>query len=328
MKAIPHISAPKTLDTQFEFWFSESRISNINEIEAKADFLGIAKFWIKGQLKADTPYWFYVRSINEFGKSHFVEAEGKPNDNAKDILEVVGEQFLSNKAGQRLQSQMDFNSEAIMEIAAVEGAIVQRQLKVNGDLKSEILHVQTTQVTDREAFAEDMKKVQAEVGENAAAVQTKATAVFDIKGDGHALYDVGVGLKYKDQFHKAGMVMGSEVKNGQVTTSIGFNANNFGWFNPASGEMEPFMMVKNGQLFVREGFFDKSTIQKLLIGAEIKSVNYIPGKSGFYWNMQTGQMENIGSDSQGKMKQTNTTISIADEKGRLRGQFGKITGVF
>ncbi|MDE9448126.1 hypothetical protein KKJ04_22110, partial [Xenorhabdus bovienii] len=70
------------------------------------------------------------------------------------------------------------------------------------------------------------------------------------------------------------------------------------------------------------------TIQKLLIGAEIKSVNYIPGKSGFYWNMQTGQMENIGSDSQGKMKQTNTTISIADEKGRLRGQFGKITGVF
>ncbi|MDE1480849.1 hypothetical protein KKJ01_22475, partial [Xenorhabdus bovienii] len=77
--------------------------------------------------------------------------------------------------------------------AALTGAVVQRQMKVNGDLKSEILHVQTTQVTDREAFAEDMKKVQADVGENAAAVQTKATAVFDIKGDGYALYDVGVG---------------------------------------------------------------------------------------------------------------------------------------
>ncbi|WP_275365435.1 host specificity protein J [Xenorhabdus bovienii] len=328
LKAIPHISAPKTLDTQFEFWFSENRISNINEIEAKADFLGIAKFWIKGQLKAGTPYWFYVRSINEFGKSHFVEAEGKPNDNAKDILEVVGDQFLSNKAGQRLQSQMDFNSEAIMEIAAVEGAIVQRQLKVNGNMRAEILEVKTTQVTDREAFAEKMEKVQADVGENAAAVETKATAVFDIDGNGYAINYVGAGVKYNNQFYKAGMVIGAEVKNGQVTTSIGFNANNFGWFNPDSGKMEPFMMVKNGQLFVREAFFDKTTIQKLLIGAEIKSVNYIPGKSGFYWNMQTGQMENIGSDSQGKMKQTNTTISIADEKGRLRGQFGKITGVF
>ncbi|MDE9471116.1 DUF1983 domain-containing protein, partial [Xenorhabdus bovienii] len=151
---------------------------------------------------------------------------------------------------------MDFNSEAIMEIAAVEGAIVQRQLKVNGDLKAEILHVQTTQVTDREAFAEDMKKVQADVGENAAAVQTKATAVFDIKGDGYALYDVGVGLKYKDQFHKAGMVMGSEVKNGEVKTQIGFSANNFVVMNPANGKLESVFMIKDGQVFVRDAFID------------------------------------------------------------------------
>ncbi|MDE9464530.1 DUF1983 domain-containing protein [Xenorhabdus bovienii] len=57
--------------------------------------------------------------------------------------------------------------------------------------------------------------------------------LIHIKGDRSALYDVGAGLKYKGQFYKAGMVIGAEVKNGQVTTSIGFNANNFGWFNPA-----------------------------------------------------------------------------------------------
>ncbi len=281
-------------------------------------------------LAAGVAFYFRARLVDKSGNQSpwtaFIRGESSSDTNW--IIDAAGKEFLSNKAGQRLQEQMDFNSEAIMEIAAVEGAIVQRQLKVNGDLKAEILHVQTTQVTDREAFAEDMKKVQAEVGENAAAVQTKATAVFDIDGNGYAINYVGAGVKYNNQFYKAGMVIGAEVKNGQVTTSIGFNANNFGWFNPASGKMEPFMMAKNGQLFVREAFFDKTTIQKLLIGAEIKSVNYIPGKSGFYWNMQTGQMENIGSDSQGKMKQTNITLSVADEKGRLRVQFGKITGVF
>ncbi|MDE9456049.1 DUF1983 domain-containing protein, partial [Xenorhabdus bovienii] len=133
---------------------------------------------------------------------------------------------------------MDFNSEAIMDNAALEGAIVQRQLKVNGDLKSEILHVQTTQVTDREAFAEDMKKVQAEVGENAAAVETKATAVFDIDGNGYAINYVGAGVKYNNQFYKAGMVIGAEVKNGEVKTQIGFSANNFVVMNPANGKLE------------------------------------------------------------------------------------------
>ncbi len=170
-------------------------------------------------LAAGVAFYFRARLVDKSGNQSpwtaFIRGESSSDTNW--IIDAAGKEFLSNKAGQRLQEQMDFNSEAIMENAAVEGAIVQRQLKVNGDLKADILHVQTTQVTDREAFAEDMKKVQADVGENAAAVQTKATAVFDIKGDSAALYDVGVGLKYKDQFHKAGMVMGSEVKNGQVT---------------------------------------------------------------------------------------------------------------
>ncbi|MDE9480140.1 DUF1983 domain-containing protein, partial [Xenorhabdus bovienii] len=144
-----------------------------------------------------------------------------------------------------------------------------------------ILEVKTTQVTDREAFAEKMEKVQADVGENAAAVQTKATAVFDIDGNGYALNYVGAGVKYKGQFYKAGMVIGAEVKNGQVTTSIGFDANNFVWFNSASGKMEPFMMAKNGRLFTREEFIEDGSITNAKIGNYIQSRNYITGRAGW-----------------------------------------------
>ena len=79
VKLIPHISAPHTLNTEFEFWFSgEQRITNINNIEQEAEFLGRAKVWSKGQLKPGHDYWFYIRSINEYGKSHFIEEKVSP----------------------------------------------------------------------------------------------------------------------------------------------------------------------------------------------------------------------------------------------------------
>ncbi|MDC9588346.1 phage tail protein [Xenorhabdus sp. XENO-10] len=322
LKAIPHISAPKTLDTQFEFWFSEKQITNINEIESKADFLGIAKFWIKGQLKAGTPYWFYVRSINEFGKSHFVEAVGAPDDNTKEILNELGNKFLTAEAGKRLQSDIDFTNEAIMESAAMTGAVVQRQLAENDNMRAEILEVKTTQISDSKAFAEKMEKVQADVGENAAAVQTKATAVFDIDGNGYAINYVGAGVKYNNQFYKAGMVIGAEVKNGQVSTNIGFNAENFGWFNPASGKMEPFMMAKNGQLFIRDAFIDMANIQKLLVGIDIKSTNYIPNQRGFRIDAATGEFEFNDMRSRAGLRWVNGAIACYDPNGRVRSAMG------
>ncbi|CDH03438.1 hypothetical protein XBFM1_760004 [Xenorhabdus bovienii str. feltiae Moldova] len=206
----------------------------------------------------------------------------------------------------------------------MEGAIVQRQLKVNGELKAEILHVQTTQVTDREAFAEDMKKVQADVGENAAAVQTKATAVFDIDGNGYAINYVGAGVKYNNQFYKAGMVIGAEVKNGQVTTSIGFNAENFGWFNPASGKMEPFMTAKNGQLFVREAFMDKAMMREAILSDAIKSKNYVQYKAGFLINAVTGAFEFNDMRVQAGLRWANGALACYDPNGKVRAAMGYI----
>ncbi|EPA8504276.1 host specificity protein J, partial [Proteus mirabilis] len=101
IKLIPHIAAPHTLNTEFEFWFSgEIKINNINEIESKADFLSRAKFWTKGQLKPGRDYWFYVRSVNEYGKSHFVEAKGQVDGNIDAILEELAGQISRDQLAQ------------------------------------------------------------------------------------------------------------------------------------------------------------------------------------------------------------------------------------
>ncbi|MDE9565446.1 DUF1983 domain-containing protein, partial [Xenorhabdus bovienii] len=284
-------------------------------------------------LAAGVAFYFRARLVDKSGNQSpwtaFVRGESSSDTNW--IIDAAGKEFLSNKAGQRLQSQMDFNSEAIMENAALTGAVVQRQLQVNGNMRAEILEVKTTQVTDREAFAEKMEKVQADVGENAAAVQTKATAVFDIDGNGYAINYVGAGVKYNNQFYKAGMVIGAEVKNGEVKTQIGFSANNFVVMNPANGKLESVFMIKDGQVFIKEAFLGTAVID----GAKIKNASITMAKiaDGIRsdnwpqggWNLpKNGAFEMKGTAGGVRIALDHTGLAVFDGGGTLRVKVGKI----
>ncbi|HGN9132941.1 TPA: phage tail protein [Providencia stuartii] len=106
---IPHVGGQNALRLQYEFWFSEKQIANINEVELLAEYLGNGTMWvIQGRkLKAGQTYYVYVRTVNPVGKSQFVEANGKPEDRADEILEVIGDKFLSTEAGKRMESQIE-----------------------------------------------------------------------------------------------------------------------------------------------------------------------------------------------------------------------------
>ncbi|HGJ5900098.1 DUF1983 domain-containing protein, partial [Arsenophonus apicola] len=177
--------------------------------------------------------------------------------------------------------------------------------------------------------AESIHQVRATADKSWAAAQNSLQAKYDMKkGEASATFTNLVKIVYDGVSYDAGMVIGAELKNGKVSTQIGFSAQTFIIYNPSNGKKVPMFSIQNGQTFINDALISKATIESVVVGMEIRSKNYIPGRSGFYWNMQNGQMENIGSDKQGKMKQTNTTISIADNQGRLRVQIGKITGVF
>ncbi|MBD1229396.1 phage tail tip protein J-related protein, partial [Xenorhabdus griffiniae] len=85
----------------FEFWFSEKQLDFTHEsmVINHADRLGQGNFWIKDQLKAGTTYWFYVRTINTYGKSPFIEGSGQPNDNTRELLGELGNKFMTAEAG-------------------------------------------------------------------------------------------------------------------------------------------------------------------------------------------------------------------------------------
>lgn len=178
IKLIPHIAVPHTLNTEFEFWFSgERRIGNVNEIESKADFLGRAKFWTKGQLKPGRDYWFYVRSVNEYGKSHFVEAKGQADDNTEAILDELDGQFMTTEAGKQLSEELNWNTESIAELVNATYELSTDLLVRDGNAQAGIKDLRKVFANQQEAWAQEIKEIYSAVGENKSAIEETQTSI-------------------------------------------------------------------------------------------------------------------------------------------------------
>ncbi|MDM3773448.1 TipJ family phage tail tip protein [Proteus mirabilis] len=173
IKLIPHIAAPHTLNTEFEFWFSgERKIDNVNEIESKADFLGRAKFWTKGQLKPGHDYWFYVRSVNEYGKSHFVEAKGQVDGNIDAILEELAGQISRDQLAQDLLGEI--NSKA-NQIDITE---LHELMRINHDkILSELMRHGATIEESEKKWEEAGKLLAERINQVSTATEAQAAAI-------------------------------------------------------------------------------------------------------------------------------------------------------
>ncbi len=175
--------------------------------------------------------------------------------------------------------------------------------------------------TDK-ALSEYNTQTSAEFKKQKALIDTKATTVFDKNGEGSAIYTVKAGIKYNGTEYNAGMVIGAEVKNGKVSTNIGFSAETFGVFNPSNGKLESVFFIKNGQVFMRSAFIDKTVIQELLVGVDLKSVNYIPNKSGFRIDAATGIMEVNGISGEYRTRLTSGGFYLFDKNGTAIVELG------
>ncbi|HAT5574220.1 TPA: DUF1983 domain-containing protein [Proteus mirabilis] len=350
IKLIPHIAVPHTLNTEFEFWFSgERRIDNVNEIESKADFLGRAKFWTKGQLKPGRDYWFYVRSVNEYGKSHFVEAKGQADDNTEAILDELDGHFMTTEAGKQLDEKLNWNTESIAELVNATYSLSTDVLQRSANAQAGITQLQQLRVSDNEARAQEIKEIYSAVGENKSAIeetqtsitkldeafgqrftairtdmdnaqadiisnsqaisntnkafaenktqvqakfdeqegmiQEKMQATFEQSGDGVVTHSINITIKHNSvSYNAAGQVISAQVKNGKLESYIGYNANNFAWYNPVNGKMELFMYAKNGQFFIRDLFIEDGSITNAKIGNVIQSNNYLNGRPSWIIN--------------------------------------------
>ncbi|MFS3726791.1 phage tail protein [Proteus mirabilis] len=391
IKLIPHIAVPHTLNTEFEFWFSgERRIDNVNEIESKADFLGRAKFWTKGQLKAGRDYWFYVRSVNEYGKSHFVEAKGQADDNTEAILDELDGQFMTTEAGKQLDEKLNWNTESIAELVNATYELSTDLLVRDGNAQAGIKDLRKVFANQQEAWAQEIKEIYSAVGENKSAIEETQTSItkldeafgqrftairtdmdkaqadiisnsqaisntnkafaenktqvqarfdeqegmieermqatFEQSGDGVVTHSINITIKHNGvSYNAAGQVISAQVKNGKLESYIGYNANNFAWYNPANGKMELFMYAKNGQFFIKEAFLDKANVREMVLSEAIKSKNYELGKAGFIIDANTGNAEFNNATFRGTIDGADGNFNGTVKVGKLIGNIVSIS---
>nr|WP_284183188.1 DUF1983 domain-containing protein [Providencia rettgeri] len=154
----------------------------------------------------------------------------------------------------------------------------------------------------------------------------------DHQGNASSIISFKAAVMYNGQSYDAAMLVGASVKNGKVVTQIGFSADTFGIFNPSSGKLEPVFFVENGQVFINEAFINKATIEKLLIGVEIKSKRYEKGKAGYLLDAETGSAEfnklevygdfKVSGDA-GRVILDATGLMIYDQSGRWAVKVGR-----
>ncbi|MEM8235988.1 DUF1983 domain-containing protein, partial [Morganella morganii] len=119
--------------------------------------------------------------------------------------------------------------------------------------------------------------------------------------------------------------IGAELKGGEVNTLIGFNAQQFAFYNPVKKSMDLFMYMKDGQVFMREAFINQAWLNSVVVTDKMQSENYVPGKQGFILDAKANKFEFFDGTTTNGTGITAGGIKVYDNN-RLTVIIGDISG--
>ncbi|MBT0397597.1 host specificity protein J, partial [Morganella morganii subsp. morganii] len=293
-------------------------------------------------LAAGTAFYFRARLVDKTGnQSPWTEfVRGVAEFDASTIIDEVAAGLGDSQIIKDLQSQADDNFEAIINNANNAYGQWNYWQRESGAMKAEIIEVRNYTVTATTALAEKIDAVKVTADDSFAMAQNSIRAQWDMAaGEASVVHDMKVRIHYDGEDYSAGMVIGAELKGGEVNTLIGFNAQQFAFYNPVSKSMDLFMYMEGGQVFMREAFINKAWLNEVVVTDKVQSENYVPGKAGngFLIDAKTGNAEfnsaifrgTLDVDSggnTGRMVIKNNQIIVYDENGKLAVKIGYLGG--
>lgn len=192
-------------------------------------------------------------------------------------------------------------------------------MRENGKMKAEIVRVDNFVVTETTALAESINQVRVTADKSWAAAENALQAKYDLeKGEASATFTNLVKIVYDGVSYDAGMVISAELKNEKVTTMMGFNAQQFAFYNPSNGKMDLFMYLQDGQVFINEAFINEAWLNSVIVIDKIQSENYVPAKTGFLLDAKNNKFEMNSSETGSRFTFDGTGLRLYDEKGQTR----------
>ncbi|WP_339150142.1 phage attachment tail tip protein J, partial [Escherichia coli] len=237
---------------QFEFWFSETRITDIRQVETTARYLGTGLYWIAASIniKPGHDYYFYIRSVNTVGKSAFVEAVGQPSDDASGYLDFFKGEIGKTHLAQELWTQID-NGQLAPDLAEIRTSIT--------DVSNEITQTVNKKLEDQSAAIQQIQKVQVDTNNN---LNSMWAVKLQQMQDGR-LYIAGIG---------AGIENTSDGMQSQVLLA----ADRIAMINPANGNTKPMFVGQGDQIFMNEVFLKYLTAPTITSGGNPPAFSLTP----------------------------------------------------
>ncbi|ENI2790152.1 host specificity protein J, partial [Escherichia coli] len=237
---------------QFEFWFSETRITDIRQVETTARYLGTGLYWIAASIniKPGHDYYFYIRSVNTVGKSAFVEAVGQPSDDASGYLDFFKGEIGKTHLAQELWTQID-NGQLAPDLAEIRTSIT--------DVSNEITQTVNKKLEDQSAAIQQIQKVQVDTNNNLNSMW--AVKLQQMK-DGR-LYIAGIGA-------------GIENTPAGMQSQVLLAADRIAMINPANGNTKPMFVGQGDQIFMNDVFLKRLTAPTITSGGNPPAFSLTP----------------------------------------------------
>ncbi|MEQ4988109.1 DUF1983 domain-containing protein [Proteus sp. fly-1089] len=151
----------------FEFWFSEKKLANLseNEVITKTNKVGQGNFWTQENLKAGHTYYFYIRTINSYGKSSFVEASGIPVSLPSDIFDDLDNTVRETDAFKELDKKLDWNSETAIILSNTSYRNFRQLLIKHAESQAGINELWQANATQEEAWAQTVTQLYSSIND-------------------------------------------------------------------------------------------------------------------------------------------------------------------
>ncbi|EHM0806990.1 TPA: host specificity protein J [Escherichia coli] len=249
--ATPHLAVYDPT-VQFEFWFSEKRITDIRQVETTARYLGTALYWIAASIniKPGHDYYFYVRSVNTVGKSAFVEAVGRASDDAEGYLDFFKGEIGKTHLAQELWTQID-NGQLAPDLAEIRTSIT--------NVSNEITQTVNKKLEDQSAAIQQIQKVQVDTNNNL-----------------NSMWAVKLQQMQDGRLYIAGIGAGIENTPDGMQSQVLLAADRIAMINPANGNTKPMFVGQGDQIFMNEVFLKYLTAPTITSGGNPPAFSLTP----------------------------------------------------
>ncbi|WP_236266280.1 phage tail tip protein, partial [Escherichia coli] len=249
--ATPHLAVYDPT-VQFEFWFSETRITDIRQVETTARYLGTGLYWIAASIniKPGHDYYFYIRSVNTVGKSAFVEAVGRASDDAEGYLDFFKGEIGKTHLAQELWTQID-NGQLAPDLAEIRTSIT--------DVSNEITQTVNKKLEDQSAAIQQIQKVQVDTNNNL-----------------NSMWAVKLQQMQDGRLYIAGIGAGIENTPDGMQSQVLLAADRIAMVNPANGNTKPMFVGQGDQIFMNDVFLKRLTAPTITSGGNPPAFSLTP----------------------------------------------------